>query len=311
MPVEVWSIDRAGDLAELYNTCTASIPYVFPIDRDRLSRVAQTQHEGVVENDVLIVGTEAGRPAAFAHIGELVRNDPDGIPDELREFYTEGGGLIRTFLSDAGTLAAAQDVLMETEDYLKKRGHRVVWAFDDTSYHLYRYATGHPSDYWPYAWLTDCQPHALPLLRTAGYTVTQKGTCLHWPEFSVGRPSHDDPELESRVTDVSTTGDRPSVRVQILREDDVVSEVSISPLELSAPYASHACYIDGCGTAENHRRQGYGRYALQVALSEMRDRGFRHAVLDVEAGNNVAHLLYLRMGFRELSGVFSAKKCLE
>ena len=51
---------------------------------------------------------------------------------------------------------------------------------------------------------------------------------------------------------------------------------------------------------EPERRKGIGRYAMEVALSEMHKFGYKHAVLDVERGNYPAQLLYLSMGFQTL-----------
>ena len=78
----------------------------------------------------------------------------------------------------------------------------------------------------------------------------------------------------------------------------------MSSLELSAPYQSQASYVDGFGTVAGERRKGIGRYAMEVALTEMRELGYKHAVLDVLNDNYPAQLMYLSMGFQKLSSTY-------
>ena len=104
---------------------------------------------------------------------------------------------------------------------------------------------------------------------------------------------------------------RPNLQVDVLRRGHGVSQVLISAMDHSAPYASKACRIDGVGTAEAERRKGIGRYAMEVALSEMRRRGFRHVVLEVLSENYPAQLMYYSMGFRKLSSTYCGKKVLQ
>jgi hypothetical protein len=99
MPTEIWTVDRAGELTGLYNARIESPPYAYPAFPDALVQAAQLRQEDVTENECLIVGLEGTTPKAFAQIGDLILNGPEGIPEELREFYTEGGGLIRMFLA--------------------------------------------------------------------------------------------------------------------------------------------------------------------------------------------------------------------
>ena len=307
MPIETWTLYRAGELVELYNTYIDSLPYVPPFSADALGRAAQTEHEAILENEVLVVGLDGTTPKAFAQIGDLVRKDPEVIPEDCREYYCEGGGLIRMFVSQPRHLKIAQEVLTGVEDLFRKRGKTKIWASDETSYHLYRYATGFGSDFRPYNWLTDYQLHALPLLSANGYDVWQKGICLHLPNYEPTEPTHDAGELQ---IDSKPQSDvlRPSLDITISRDDKWTAQILISSLELSEPFSSRACYVDGFGTAEQERRKGFGRFAMHVGMSEMHKLGFRHVVLDVLADNYPAQLLYLGMGFQKLSCTFSGKK---
>jgi len=311
MPTEIWTVDRAGELADLYNARMESLPYAYPVSPDTLARAAQTKQEDVIENECLIVGLEGTAPKAFAQIDDLILNDPEGIPEELREFYTEGGGLIRMFLAHPQYLGIAQEVLSKVEDIFRERGQKIIWASDDSSYHFYRCAGSFPTDYWPVAWFTDHQLYTLPLFSLNGYDIKHKGICFHLPDYELAEPGHDGDGIQIRLTQQGGDVTRQNLNVEIVREAEVICQVLISSLELSEPYQSQACCIDGFGTAEHERRKGIGRYAMEVALTEMRKLGYRHMVLDVKSDNYPAQLMYLSMGFQKLSSTYNAKKRLE
>ena len=311
MPTEIWTVDRAGELADLYNTRIESLPYVYPVSPDTLVRAAQLRQEDVTENECFIVGLEGTAPKAFAQIGDLILNDSEGIPEELREFYTEGGGLIRMFLAHPQYLGTAQDVLSKMEDVFRDRGQKKIWASDDSGYHFYRCAGSSPADYWPAAWVTDYQLYTLPLFSSNGYDIKQKGICCHLPDYELAEPSHDDVGIQIRLIQQDGDITRPNLNVEIVREAEVICQVLISSLELSEPYQSQACCIDGFGTAEHERRKGIGRFAMEVAMTEMSKLGYKHMVLDVENDNYPAQLMYLSMGFHKLSNTYNAKKRLE
>lgn len=311
MPTEIWTVDCAGELADLYNARIQSLPYAYSVSPDTLVQAAQFRQEDVTENECLIVGLEGTAPKAFAQIGDLILNDPEGIPEELREFYTEGGGLIRRFLAHPQYLGMAQDVLSKVEDIFRDRGQKKIWASDDSDYHFYRCAGSFPADYWPVAWFTDYQLYTLPLFSLNGYDIKQKGICFHLPDYDLAEPSHDDDGIQVRLSQQEGNITRPNLNVEVVREADVICQVLISSLEFSEPYQSQACFIDGFGTAELERRKGIGRYAMEVALTEMRKLGFKHVVLDVLSDNYPAQLMYLSMGFQKLSNTYNAKKKLD
>ena len=63
MTTESWPLDRAGELADLYNEQVDTIPYAFQVAPTILAQAAQTQHESLV-NECLIVGLEGTVPQA-------------------------------------------------------------------------------------------------------------------------------------------------------------------------------------------------------------------------------------------------------
>ena len=307
---EIWSLDRAGDLIGLYNTRMETIPYAYPVSADVLMQGAQARSEGIFENECLVVGLERATPKAFAQIADLIPLDPEGIPEEYREFFSEGGGLIRMFVAHPKCLGTAQDVLSKVEEIFRGRGQEKIWAFDDSGYHFYRYGSAVAQEHWPMAWLTDYQQYALSLFGLNRYDMNKKGMCLHLPNYELALPRHEDSELQIRLTPQDGNLTRPNLTVEVIRDAAMICRVKISSLEFSTPYQSQACCVDGFGTVEPERRKGIGRYAMEVALSEMHKLGYKHAVLDVENGNYPAQLLYLSMGFQVLSNTYSARKTL-
>jgi ribosomal protein S18 acetylase RimI-like enzyme len=66
----------------------------------------------------------------------------------------------------------------------------------------------------------------------------------------------------------------------------------------SLEYFGRTAFIEDLYIKPEHRKQGLGRQALEVAEAECRKRGVLALHLEVEERNNPANTLYERFGFR-------------
>jgi GNAT superfamily N-acetyltransferase len=271
------------------------MPYAHTVTSTILKQAAQIQHK-TLENECLIVGLEGTVPQAFAQIGDL-----KSFSTYAMESSPEGGGLIRMFVAQPQYLRVAQDVLSQAEGTLRARGHERLYAFDETSYHFYRYTTPFLTDYWP---------HIGALFGLNGYKIIHKGISFHWPDYELAEPHHDDSGISIRLFPQDGNGTRPNLTVEALRGDEVICRILMTSLEhfSCSPASNDVCYVDGFGTVDHERRKGIGRYVMEVALYEMRKLDYKHAVLDADSDNYPAQLMYLSMGFQKLSNTYRLRK---
>jgi GNAT superfamily N-acetyltransferase len=84
----------------------------------------------------------------------------------------------------------------------------------------------------------------------------------------------------------------------ILVEDTPIGYLALT-LGFSFEYGGYDAFIDEVYITEQHRGQGIGKRALQVAEDECGVLGVRALHLEVERVNTNAHALYRKSGFVE------------
>jgi diamine N-acetyltransferase len=88
-------------------------------------------------------------------------------------------------------------------------------------------------------------------------------------------------------------------RLWLILTDGAPVGYLILTLGFSFEYGGYDAFIDEVYIREQHRGQGIGRLALQIAEDACRELGVQALHLEVERVNTTAHALYRKVGFVE------------
>ena len=106
-------------------------------------------------------------------------------------------------------------------------------------------------------------------------------------------------ESEAREAASGLIDDRNLGCLQVAVVDDVVAGYLAVTLGFSLEYRGRDAFLDELFIAEEHRSQGLGREAIDIAAAWCRERGVNALHLEVERHREKAHKLYRQVGFED------------
>jgi GNAT superfamily N-acetyltransferase len=302
MPIADVPLSQAGDLAELYNEIVAGAPHCYPVTRDEFAITCPPPNTEELDfsglsGERLLVALSGEAPVGFAHVARgHITFRGERVP----------GGFLHFLGYLPGNRAAAQELLEECEEHLRRAGHWRVFAFHghlhERNYRFYHF--GFPC-------LSDRLLHVHGLLCHNGFRTGEREVFLAQAIGVSGEPVP--PGTDARIVVRELPGgDLPGVEVQALRGDE---EIGVCYAESGGAFcradeAQRILLVDGMGVREDDTGKGWGRYLLRKALVEARQRGFTRTVVSTALGNTRALLFYTNLGYRATDAVYALTKSL-
>jgi ribosomal protein S18 acetylase RimI-like enzyme len=303
MELQTWSLDRAGELAELYNEQIECLLYRYPVTAEGFRKGIQEHRyardgEGAfdwVREERLIVAVEDGQIQGFVDVGMRVPQ---------KEEETDDQGVIRFLLYRPGCRPIGQALLEAAEDHCRSEGAAAVQAF--TSACVYRF-------YYHEHGISDLLGHLRALLRMNGYGDLHGEIFLAWDNFSVKEPQppSEGVEIVSEVWD--GRGRLPGRKLRILKGGSEIGECvahSVGQFQ-DAEEAQERFFVEWLGIEREVQGKGWGWFLLQRMLWEMHQAGYRHASISTSTTNHRGLLFYTNFGFRVVDTAYEFVKKLD
>lgn len=293
MKITHWDVGDTGKLVQVYNEHVADVPNCYPVSPEEFARglsdPKNDRHCQEYQSENIIVGEENGKIIGFAHIA-VGKNE---FSDRQRH-----GGLIHFLTYQAGYRPIGQAILAECEDYLRDLGASQIWAFQNgCNYRFHHLEFGN---------LSDRMGHVYALFRLNGYEINEGEIFMAWPEYSVTEPTPPDDRVDIIIERQPGRGVLPGLIVRVLREGKEIGicDSGSAGDSCQAEEAQDSFFTHWLGVAEGEQEKGWGRYLLQKTLWEMRQIGYRNAVISTDWQNYRALLFYTNYGYRVTDTVY-------
>ena len=271
---------------QFYNNLTANVPHCYPVREDDLGTVLlcptyETEYKKVLQSQTTFVARKQDTILGFIQVGIA--------PDE--ELNKNNIGIIQFFGYQPGERRAGQALLEKAETYLSTYNPGQIVAFpQDYRYRFYHF--GH-------AYLSDGLGQVQGLLGYNGYQRRFGEVFLAWENYTV-TPTQLTTPIELSVDWEPGRGERPNCTALAFQDGTEVGVChSVSGGEFSDDAKAqdwfHTMWL---GIKDEFQGQGLGRYLLQYILHEMRNIGYRHALISTSWDNYRAFLFYSNFGYR-------------
>ncbi|MFC1637145.1 GNAT family N-acetyltransferase [Planctomycetota bacterium] len=301
MEIRQYTPELAEEAAEAYNRLVRKVPYCYAVTgeifREEVAkRLPDDINDAPLEWQTEWIAMEAGRVRGFIQLGAKPKN--------ANEQQTEREGMIRFFWYEPGHRAAGQALLDAGEQILRDHGIRHVQAFHQ--HYTYRFYQ------LEYSYLSTHLGHIDALLRLNKYRRTAGEVFLQQIDFDPPEPIHIDLDARTSVLWEEGLTARPNVRVRAYLEDTQVAECFAHGI---ADYSDDETARDWFILAwlavdESFRGKYLGRHLLERTMLEMRQAGYRHAVISTAANNHPAFVFYSNLGFEVSDWTFGLSKIL-
>ncbi|MBM3213438.1 GNAT family N-acetyltransferase [Candidatus Poribacteria bacterium] len=268
---------------------------------------------GVTESEFVARTRVSEKEEPFADLRDetiLVSRDRSGI-DAYSHFAVrepecsgEPTGVIRFLTHQPGARAAGERVLAGTEDVLRSLGVRSVTAFPHTtSYRFYHLGFG---------LLSDRLAHVLGLAQLRGYTINNGEVFFEWSDAAAPDVAAPESGVETVVAFEDGRGALPDIHVHAVKDGVEIGECwSASVGKFSDDESVHATFFtEWLGVAEDYRGRGWGAYLLARTVREMRQVGYRDALISTNVRNHRAIVFYSNFGYRAVDTCYAFEKSL-
>ena len=141
--------------------------------------------------------------------------------------------------------------------------------------------------------------HVAGLFRMNGYEADHGEILLAWPNFEVTEPEPPSSGFETKERVLEGKGRLPGRALQLFREDEqfgVCGAHSVGHFQ-EAEEAQDQLFVEWLRIEDEVQGAGWGRYLLQRMLWEMKQTGYRHALISTSTNNHRALLFYSNFGF--------------
>jgi ribosomal protein S18 acetylase RimI-like enzyme len=290
MDLQTWPLDRAGELAGLYNELVGRLPYRYAVSPATFQNGIQ-EHRYVrdgggpfdrVREARLMVALDGAEVRGFVHAGLKVP-ERDGEPDDE--------GTIRFLIYEPGCREYGQALLTAAEDHCRGFGATSVDAFRSRCvYRFYFHEHG----------ITELLGHVVALFRMNGYEADHGEVLLAWPDFDVPEPKPPSGGFETREHVLEGRGRLPGRALQLFKDDEqfgVCGAHSVGHFQ-EAEEAQDQTFVEWLRIEDGMQGRGWGRYLLERMLWDMKEIGYRHALISANTLNHRAQLFYSNLGFR-------------
>mgnify|MGYP000353808520 CR=1 FL=1 len=288
------------DLVHIYNEQLKDTPYFYHVLPDEFqdgiyNRI--NQEDGAnLESEKLIIGEEGSKILGFAQVSI----------GEVKQFgQSKEGGFIHFLTYKSGHRLIGQAILDECEKYLCGLGVSQIWAFLHASnYRFYHLGFGY---------LSDKMAHVYGLFCMNKYEKDIGEVFLSYPEYEITEPILPNEQIKIVVTKKDGSGTLPNLHVQALLDDYEIGECyTISLGEFyRAKEAQTSFFTKWLGVEEKDQGKGLGRYLLQRTLWEMRNLGYKNAIISTNITNYRAQLFYTNFGYKLVDTAYGLAKRLD
>jgi GNAT superfamily N-acetyltransferase len=287
-----WDIDRAGELASVYNDQVTDIPHCYAVSPEefengfRYGKGADEPYENF-HSEKIIVGEQNGKIVGFADVAVV------GISEGERKMRK---GLIRFLTYQPGYRPVGQAILEEAEGYLRDMGIDQVSAFRISYHNDYCYRFYHLG----FGLISDRKGHIYGLFFMNDYKIEDGEVFMDQPAYKIAEPVIPDSRVEIVLDQNPGRGLLPGLTVQAFREGN---EVGVCESVSAGKYCQNEeaqdwVFIKWLGVEEDYRRKGWGRYLLQRNLWEMQKIGYKNTIISANIKNHRAQLFYTNYGYR-------------
>jgi len=299
MNIVEWDMANARQLADIYNEQIVDIPHCYAVSPEEFEFGLQCRrddrHCNNLHSEKIIVGEKNSRIIGFAHLS-MGECGADG--------ERETGGYIHFLTYQAGNRPTGQAILAECEKYLRESGADQIWAFQKfCCYPFYHLGFGNVSDR---------SAHVYALFLMNGYRVNDGEIFMEAPEYNTTEPALPKDGAEIVVEHIPGRAALPGMIVRASRDDE---EIGVCESGSAGEYcrsseAQNRFLVEHLDVEEKWQGKGWGRYLLQKTRWEMRELGYRDAVISTDMTNHQALLFYANYGYRVTDTVYGFVKTL-
>lgn len=297
MDIVEYTSELLKPTTDCYNCVTADVPHCYPVTEtefgEELSCTPSNWREQISFHS---------QAAFVAKLGDTVPGFVQVGFNELRQ-HNCNIGILRFFGYRPGERRVGQALLEKAEAHLQAQGHnptKIIAFSQDYRYRFYHF--GH-------AYLSNGLAPVQALLAFNGYARTAGEVFLAWENYDVTLTPPTQP-VEITVEWIEGRGKHPNCTVRGFRDGE---EVGVCESLCGGEFSSHPDAQDWLhtmwlGIEDEYQGQGIGRYLLQCALREMRDVGYRHALISTAWDNHRAFLFYSNFGYRVTDWTYEFSK---
>ena len=301
MEIRQYTPDLAEEAAKAYNRQVQKVPYCYAVTGEIFhEEVVRRLPDGIddvpLEWQTELVSIDAARVQGFIQLGIKLKKS-----DDHRD---EREGMIRFFWYAPGHRTVGQALLNAGEQILRERGIRRVQAFHQNyTYRFYQLE---------YSYLSTHVGHIDALLRLNKYRRTAGEVFLQRIDFDPPEPHH-----INRDVRISTQWEKDSTSRSIVRMGAHLGDTPVGECVAHgiAEYTDEETAKDWfciawLGVQESFRGKHLGKHLLERTMSEMRQAGYRHAIISTAANNHLAFVFYSNLGFEVSDWTFGLSKIL-
>lgn len=281
MEIVTFEPKLAEGVARCYNDLIEPVPECYPVSPDRFASVEALAHRRVRDEEIA-VALEGRDVAGFVHVGVALPTKGDHEP--------KGEPAVIRFLSyRSGQRAVGQALLQWAEAWAGEHGKDTMVAWEaELRYPFYHFG---------YAHLSEHIGHVRALLGMKGYRELGGELYLTWRDYTPPEPPRPpldvEPKLEWRE---GTIGRRLSVSA--MQDNKEVGRCDMDRGQHSRPSATDWCFCDALWVQDELQSKRVGTFLLCAALTEMHERGCRHAAISTGHDNYRAQLMYTNLGYQ-------------
>ncbi len=269
------------------------------------------------DREGLILALDDERPVGFVHAGFGPNSDESGLSTEM------GATVLLLVVSHPEEQAIAAELLARSEEYLRRRGTRVLYGGGIRPLNPFYVGLYGGSEL---PGILDSEPQTQALFREHGYREIDRTIVLH-RELAGFRPPVDRQQMQiRRNTDVEVLDDpRPrnwweacvmspfDRTVFRLRPRGGAAAVASATFWNMEPFAAaRGVRTSGLIDVEvepAERKKGLATYLVAESLRQLNEQGFAQVEVQTMQGNTAALRMYRKLGFQQVdSGVVFRKE---
>jgi GNAT superfamily N-acetyltransferase len=288
-------LDEAASLTTFYNRQTENVPYSFPVTPSQFEAGIRTQRysDDPLPNlygERIFVAKEGGEILGYSHAA--LDNDDDGRRGETRFFGYKPGR------RDVG-----QALLEAAERYYVAEGMSVSRLFPNPfCYRFYHVGWG----------VAETLLHVSGLFAMNGYRPFCGEILLEWPNFEPRTPKPFEEFGELRFEETQGRGSLPNLEMRLFENGKQVGECEACSFAhfQHGEAAERAFLVKWLGVRERAQGKRIGKHLLDRMHWEMKERGYRDALISTNTVNYRAQLFYANCGYRFVNRAEQWEKAL-